>query len=347
MWSFLFGIYLFFVVCVIAVDVLYFNPRDLRLSPYEYDETMGWLPKRDFSRNIPQRDAAGNKYNAFLSYDHHRFRAYGDPATRKTKILFLGDSFTGDPFTGNQEMYFSVVKSVLREKYNKDVEIFAVGGGGYGTLQEYLLIKEQIKIINPDFFVLQFSDNDFINNLLDWENNWIVRNQRFYRPYYSINTGKILYSPSPYAGCYKFANNNSYFFRRLDIIFQQLQYKYYGDYTNRKFTSEEIKKFQADSYNVTIKLLAFLKNEFSKDAKLFVMVDLTEDNGTNDLQIDLAKESGYIPLLFPLQNLHKYEAEHNSATLRHADGGHLNILGNKILGEGLAADLFKHMNRQN
>lgn len=347
MWFCLFGIYMFFAVCVISVDVLYFNPRDLKLSPYEYDKTVGWLPKRDFSRNIPQRDAAGNKYNAFLSYDHHRFRAYGDPAARKTKILFLGDSYTGDPFTSNSEMYFSVVKSALREKYNKDVEIFAIGGGGYGTLQEYLLVREQIKVINPDVFVLQFSDNDFINNLLDWESNWIVRNQCFYRPYYSINTSKILYSPSPYARCYKFANNNSYFFRRLDLIFQRLQYKYYGDYTNRKFTPEEMKKFQADSYNVTKKLLALLKREFSEKTKVFIMLDPTEDNALNGLQEKLAKEAGYIPLSFPVVNLNKYEAGHKDAVLRHADGGHLNIPGNKILGEGLAEDLFSHLNWQN
>lgn len=342
MWFYLAGIFMFFAVCIILVDVLYFNPRDQRLSPYEYDEAMGWLPKRDFSRNIPQKDAAGNKYNAFLAYDHHRFRAYGDPATRKTKILFLGDSYTGDPFTGNQEMYFSVVKSALREKYKKDVELFAAGGGGYGTLQEYLLVKEQLKIIKPDIFVLQFSDNDFMNNLREWESQEIVRNQTFYRPYYSAKSGNIQYSTSPFVRCYKFLYNNSYFFRRSDIILQRLQYKYYGDYS-RKFAQQELEQLEKDSYDVTRHVLLLLKNEFSKDAQLFIMIDVTDDKHINELQLTLAKEAGYIPLLFPMQNLNKFEAENKNAVLRHADGGHLNILGNKILGEGLAEELFGHM----
>lgn len=345
MWLLLVAIFMVMATSVVLVDILYFNPRDQRLSPYTYDETLGWIPKRDFSRNFPQKDSAGNKYDAFLSLDHHRFRAYGDPASRSTKILFLGDSYTGDPFTGNNEMYFSVVKSALHEKHNKDVEIFAAGGGGYGTLQEYLLIKDQIKGINPDVLVLQFSDNDFINNLFDWESPGIVRNQIFYRPYYSSKAGKYFYSSSPYASCYKFAYRNSYFFRRLDLIFQRLQYKYYDGYS-REFTPAELKMFHQDSYEITKKLLALLRSACPKETKLFIMLDPTDDMPLNALQATLAKESGYIPLLFPVDNLNKYEIAHKAVILRHADGGHLNILGNKILGEGLAAELFDHLNRQ-
>lgn len=345
MWLLLVGIFMLMAASVVLVDVLYFNPRDQRLSPYGYDETLGWIPKRDFSRNFPQRDSAGNKYDAFLALDHHRFRAYGNPASRNTKILFLGDSYTGDPFTGNNEMYFSVVKSALRERHNRDVEIFAVGGGGYGTLQEYLLVKEQIRIIKPDVFVLQFSDNDFSNNLFAWENSGIVRNQCLYRPYYSSETGKIFYSSSVFAPWYKFAYQHSYFFRRLDLLLQSLQYKYYNGYT-RKFSPAELKGFHRDSYEVTRKLLAMLKSEFAKETKLFIMLDPTDDIKLNALQEALAKESGFIPLQFPVDNLNKFEAEHKNLILRHADGGHLNIPGNKILGEGLAEELVNHLNWQ-
>lgn len=345
MWYCLAAIFTFFTVSVLLADVLYFNPKDQKLSPYTVDKILGWAPKQDFSRNFPQKDSAGNRYNALFSLDHHRFRSYGNPATGKTKILFLGDSFTGDPFTGNKEMYFSVVKSALLEKYHKDVEIFAIGGGGYGTLQEYLMVKEQINIIKPDIFVLQFSDNDFMNNLLEWEAQGIVRNQCFYRPYYSGKTGEIHYSSSPFARCYRLLYNNSYFFRRTDIILQRLQFKYYGDYS-RKLTPSKIKKFETDSYDVTKRILLLLKNGFNNDAKLLMMVDLTDDNHMNDLQVMLAKESGFTPLLFPTLNVNRFEAENKGVILRHADGGHLNILGNKILGEGLASELFNEMNKQ-
>jgi hypothetical protein len=332
-------------ILVLLADGLILTPYYYkRLSPYTYDKEMGWVPKQDFSRNFHQRDSAGKSYDASYSLDHHRFRAYGDPATRNIKILFLGDSFTGDPFTGNNEMYFSMVKTAFREKYHKDVEIFAVGGGGYGTLQEYLLIKNKIKTINPDIFVLQFSDNDFCNNLLEWESQGIVRNQYLFRPYYAIKSGGIYHSPSPFAGIYSFLYKNSHIFERADIISQMLQFKYFGDYS-RKLTLQEKERFEKESYDVTKQLFVLLKNEFGKETKLFMMVDVTDDKHINDLQVTLAKETGYIPLLFPLQNLNKFEAEHKGAVLRHADGGHLNILGNKILGEGLAEELAAHMSR--
>jgi len=336
---------MFLALSVVLADYLYFNPKDQRLSPYAADEVLGWAPKKDFGRNFPQKDAAGNRYDAFFSLDHNRFRAYGDTATSKTKILFLGDSFTGDPFTGNNEMYFSVVKSTLRQKYHKDVEIFAAGGGGYGTLQEYLFIKEQIKVINPDIFVLQFSDNDFSNNSLEWEREEIVRNQNFYRPYFSDEKGKLRYSPSRFAGCYRFLYNNSYFFRRLDIIAQRLQFKYYDGYS-RKFSPKEIEKLRGNSYQVTRKVLRLLKQEFNKDARLFIIIDETGDKELNRLQVSVAKESGFTPLLFPMQNLNALEAKNKATVLRHADGGHLNILGNRILGEGLATELFSQMSKK-
>lgn len=337
--------FLFLAASVVLVDVLYFNPHDQKLSPYEYDEVMGWLPKRDFSRHIPQKDLAGHKYDAFLRMNHDRFRAYGDPNSKNTKILVLGDSYTGDPFTGNDEMYFNVLKSVLKQKYGKDVEIFAIGGGGYGTLQEYLLVKDYIKKIKPDLFILQFSDNDFNNNLYEWEKLGIVKNQSCFRPYYSVATGKIFHEQSAFARWYRFSFNHSYFFRRLAIIFQRLQYKYYNGYS-RPLTKEETQKFHVGSYQVTKKLLELLRNEFSPETKLFIMLDPTDDKDLNDLQVKLAKETGYVGLAAPVADLNQYEVKHKDAVLRHADGGHLDILGNRILGEDLAAALAGEMKWQ-
>ena len=40
------------------------------------------------------------------------------------------------------------------------------GGGGYGTLQQYLLLKKYFNKINPDIIIHQFCENDFeINGL--------------------------------------------------------------------------------------------------------------------------------------------------------------------------------------
>ena len=90
MWLCLVAIFMFLALSVVLADYLYFNPKDQRLSPYAADEVLGWAPKKDFGRNFPQKDAAGNRYDAFFSLDHNRFRAYGDTAT-------CLDVFSSDP----------------------------------------------------------------------------------------------------------------------------------------------------------------------------------------------------------------------------------------------------------
>jgi hypothetical protein len=335
----------FFIVglLVFITDWLIINPCLLTFSSYSHDDLMGWMPKQDFSRKFVQRDAAGKKYDAFFSLDHHRFRVYGKPGTRQTKILFVGDSYTGDPYTGNREMYFSVVKSALREKYHQDVEIFAAGGGGYGTLQEYLLIKNQIPAIMPDIFVLQFCSNDFYNNLLEWESQGIVRSQSNLRPYYSAKSGELYYADSPFARVYRVLYKHSFLFRCTDTVLQGLQFKYYGDYF-KQLPPLEKARLEKHSCDVTKKLLSLMKQSFGKDVKLFLIIDSTNDKHLDELQINIAKESGFIPLTSPTREVTKMENQ--GALVRHADGAHLNVLGNRIFGEAVASELVEDLNKQ-
>ena len=44
------------------------------------------------------------------------------------------------------------------------MEVFAYGAGGYGTLQEYLILDEVVDHIRPTMLLWQFCSNDFINN---------------------------------------------------------------------------------------------------------------------------------------------------------------------------------------
>ena len=49
------------------------------------------------------------------------------------------------------------------------------GGGGYGTLQQYLLIKKNLDKIKPDIFIHQFCENDFENNSKVIEKNSLIQ----------------------------------------------------------------------------------------------------------------------------------------------------------------------------
>ena len=55
--------------------------------------------------------------------------------TKKRKILIIGDSFTEGVNVNNDEVYYNYLDT---NKY----EIFAYGCGGYGTLQEFMIIDE-------------------------------------------------------------------------------------------------------------------------------------------------------------------------------------------------------------
>jgi hypothetical protein len=67
--------------------------------------------------------------------------ATGDISTKKFRIFFVGDSFTDGCGVKTEHVYFSIIKK------NLDAEVFAYGGKGYGTLQEYLVIDSYINRI--------------------------------------------------------------------------------------------------------------------------------------------------------------------------------------------------------
>lgn len=118
----------------------------------------------------------------------HGDKKFGDFSSKKPKIFFVGDSFTyRDPNhpERHRAMYYDVVGK------NLEVEIFEYGGGGYGTLQEYLVIDKFIDEIKPDLVVLQVTSNDFLNNLWDLEKKSYIHNNYLVRPY--LEKGRIIY----------------------------------------------------------------------------------------------------------------------------------------------------------
>ena len=60
-------------------------------------------------------------------------QAFWNPDTSRFKILVVGDSFTHGLEVPKDQMYYSALGRAL------NAEIFAYGGGGYGTLQELLV----------------------------------------------------------------------------------------------------------------------------------------------------------------------------------------------------------------
>jgi hypothetical protein len=101
----------------------------------------------------------------------------GDPASHRPKILVVGDSFTTPDFVKVPEMYYSVLGHLL------EAEIFAYGAGGYGTLQELIVLERYLPKAQPDLVLLQVHNNDFINNSWELERESYFNNNLLTRPY--------------------------------------------------------------------------------------------------------------------------------------------------------------------
>ena len=126
--------------------------------------------------------------------DHKAGMGSGSTAMRapKPKLLVIGDSFTQATAVSDEHTYHALLKGKL------GMEVFAYGAGGYGTLQEYLILDEVFDALQPTVLLWQFCTNDFINNDHALEVASTVNNNGWVRPYWEH--GHIrLRSPKPSA----------------------------------------------------------------------------------------------------------------------------------------------------
>jgi hypothetical protein len=76
-------------------------------------------------------------------------------SNEKTRILFIGDSFTFGPYLDNHDGYPQLV-----EQKTENIEAINAGIAGYTVCDEYSYFADRGKYIEPDIVVLQVVDND-------------------------------------------------------------------------------------------------------------------------------------------------------------------------------------------
>jgi hypothetical protein len=206
--SFAIALAVLFASGEIAIRTVHFIEQTLTHNSFKYfilDEEFGWLPAPNFMYKGEKVDATGASYPVRIQTDEKGFRLFGNPQEpSKTKVLFLGDSYTHATQVSNENTYYAILKDSL------SLEVFALGVGGYGTLQEYMMLDKYIEEIEPDIVVLQFCPNDIINNHYDLEWKSANNNNGMQRPYLT-ETGIVYALPRRYSAIRNFANNNSQF----------------------------------------------------------------------------------------------------------------------------------------
>ena len=130
-------------------------PTTDRNTLYEFDETLGWKPKKN--RHEVFKGAVSihvdSNSDGFRDIEH-------DLATKeKPRLMVLGDSFTWGYDVEVKDRFTDLLQEGIPE-----IEVFNCGVSGYSTAQELLLFRQFEKRYAPDVVLLIYSGNDRSGN---------------------------------------------------------------------------------------------------------------------------------------------------------------------------------------
>ncbi|MFK7936245.1 MAG: SGNH/GDSL hydrolase family protein [Saprospiraceae bacterium] len=303
----------------------YFTSTNLYRFTLVEDDKLGWRTKANF------RDEYKNGNGVLVQYQTGKngFKTYG-ALTEKQRVLILGDSFTQSVEVSNDDTYYAHLASAF------DYDFFVYGMSGYGTLQEKMILEENLAAIQPDLLILQFCSNDFIDNHFELNQacNYKINSTR---PYQTL-TNKIVYA-NP--------------FPLKEQIFSKL---YFTDFINSKLNNiiskmnptesgegkiarlkQEYLPFK-HSIAITKNLLKTIKDSLPQQSKMLVFCSdgyepqlATIRTICNELDIEYLED--------PIHQLRKSKTEGENPYAK--DGVHWNELGHGIVGKAVAKKMVE------
>jgi hypothetical protein len=308
---------------------------------YDRDPETGWALKRDLHMQFARKDAAGVEFLVQFATNESGWLASGDPTSHRRRVLFLGDSFTADPFVSNSDAYYSVVKN------NVDAEVFAMGASGFGTLQELILLERNYRAIKPDVVVVQFCANDFENNSVELEARTSNRSQRFNRPYYANGRRMFLQG---YGSLYRLLIDRSRAFSLIDRQVSVVQQQYFkptvgSDVVDRaeKTTLDLLTQIRATAKDTRTFATFNCFSETSDHLGSGVTVAAaSNDVGATKRWERVARAAGFETWPEVAAAIDVSESE--GAVVRMSDRAHWNRLGHDIAGKVLAERLRPLLN---
>jgi hypothetical protein len=147
-----------------------------RLPEYSSDRhspSLGWISRPGYRSTQINTNGAGLR----------GLREYPlEKPTGERRIVVIGDSFTFGEDVGDEETYCHYLETSL-----KDVPVLNFGVHGYGTDQQYLMLKERGFPYRPDLVILGFYVPDIDRNVLAFrdfakpvfrvvDDRWVLRN---------------------------------------------------------------------------------------------------------------------------------------------------------------------------
>lgn len=327
---------LLFIGLLLELGVRAWNAWRTHFSSRAYaamllDDRLGWKPMPSFARDGTRTDASGHSYPVIMHVDKDGFRRYRSDSPRG-KLFVLGDSFTWAVDAGDDDTYYAH----LHRQLGLDVDAFGVGG--YGTMQEYLVLDEYIDRIHPSAILLQLFSNDFVNNDYALEIQSTQNNNSMRRPYLGPDDS-VVYAfpcgfPSGAPWLRDFANRHSKFLYLLFSRIDQRRAAKTDSIEDRALRgdSEAIRLYE-ESAAITGRLLKKIRQRVPQDIPVFAFsIDTT---GTfADRLPGLCAEAGLIWIDGVAQAVQN--AEQTGAVVRAADGIHWNPRGHALAAGVLA-----------
>ena len=145
----------FTIILYIIVDLLLGKFYPKVHVPTKY----GWSVPANKKVTSSVQDTKGNFRKVVNRYFDHGFKRWPKYNDGKPRVLIIGDSFTQMVQVSNGEEWYAYL-----ERAFPDIAFYVFGGGGYGTLQEYMVMDDYFDEIRPDAIIWQFCRNDFHNN---------------------------------------------------------------------------------------------------------------------------------------------------------------------------------------
>ena len=318
---------LFIIVFILELTLILIKP-----TTYEKDNVLGWKMKKNFKYEFSNLTKNNKKYSTnFRTNKDGNLEFILNGGYEKTiKILIIGDSFSTDPLVSNEKFWHSVMTKKISENYKININTIISGGGGYGTLQQFL-ISNKLKLLNPDIFILQFCINDFENNNLEWEKENYRFSQYFWRPYLDLQSKQIYYEKNIFKLIlqpFKESRLVSVLLSRLGILSE----KYLSN--NNKYNKEMFE----NSLKITKYLLQKIYQNFPLSNKIILSCKKASNFPDTEWK-KIGAEIGYFVL--SENNRAIEDAINKNFDIFNIDGGHYNELGNRIFGEAVADEIDK------
>jgi hypothetical protein len=296
----------------------------LRLLGFGYPEFIQFDDRLGFSLTPGASGWFRSEGRSFVLINGHGMRD-AEHATRKPagvyRIAVLGDSYAEAFHVPQEKAFWSLLTAGLARCpafAGKTVEVLNFGVSGYGTAQEFLILKDRVWDFQPDLVLLAFfAGNDVRNNSksLEWEP---------IRPFYVFRDGRLVLedqfrSSKAYqlrrTALYRlfyFAHRN---LRTVQLLKRVLARTPSGPGGNPQGTglafetgldtavfSEPKDPRWADAWKVTEGLLAMMRDEVQSHGSRFCVVSLTmgvqvhPDPGVRD---QAARTFGVDDLFYP------------------------------------------------